>query len=539
MKICWLIAVLLLICTPAWGQVMLVPSEYGNIQSAINEANDGDIVIVSDGNYVENINFLGNTITVRSTEPNDANIVAKTIIDGSNPADPNYASTVTFNSGEDANSVLSGFTITGGTGSWLPVSWEYKGLRWNRCGGAVLCYNMSAPTISNNIFIGNIAGEGGAIYCYGDPVNGSNPSNPAVRIEPVIKNNTFLNNLAIVNHGFEPPDTNYPTLNHGDGGAIVGFQGCDAVVTGSLISNNHADFYGGGIHLRQWSNGLIENNHIIDNNSALGAGIHITYSSSPIIRNNVVQSNIAGDFGGGGIYVIQYSNPLIEKNLITGNESTNGAGVYVTGESSPVILNNLIVNNINGAGIRIKGSGIPVIINNTIVGNTASESYGGGVDIMSYSIPFIENNIIASNGDSYGIYAIVSPPILKYNNVWDNGAGNYNSIIGDQTGVNGNISVDPLFVDQLTDDYHLKSNGWRWDMTRGQWHYDEQTSRCIDAGNPGYSLADELLVVPDDPNVQWAQNLRINMGAYGGTTEASLAPYPDFNTPLKNCCKSL
>ena len=112
----------------------------------------------------------------------------------------------------------------------------------------------------------------------------------------------------------------------------------------------------------------------------------------------------------------------------------------------------------------------------------------------------IENNIIASNGSSYGIYASKNPPVIKYNDVWGHGAGNYSTIIGDQTGINGNVSVDPLFVDEPNDDYHLKSNGWRWDMLRNRWHYDDTTSRCTDAGNPGYALADEPLAVPDDPN---------------------------------------
>jgi hypothetical protein len=74
-------------------------------------------------------------------------------------------------------------------------------------------------------------------------------------------------------------------------------------------------------------------------------------------------------------------------------------------------------------------------------------------------------------------------------------------------------------------DYHLKSQGWRWGTQRKVWTWDDVTSRCIDAGNPGSPLSEELLSVPDDPNNEWGQNLRINMGVYGGTAEASMAPY--------------
>jgi hypothetical protein len=89
----------------------------------------------------------------------------------------------------------------------------------------------------------------------------------------------------------------------------------------------------------------------------------------------------------------------------------------------------------------------------------------------------------------------------------------------------GNIDDDPLFVDPNTDDCHLKSEGWRWDTKRHRWHYDEITSQCIDAGNPGSPLNDELLSMPDDELIPWGINLRINMGSYGGTAEASMPPY--------------
>ena len=38
-------------------------------------------------------------------------------------------------------------------------------------------------------------------------------------------------------------------------------------------------------------------------------------------------------------------------------------------------------------------------------------------------------------------------------------------------------------------------------------------------------LGDEPLSIPEDPNNEYGVNLRINMGAYGGTAEASIAPH--------------
>jgi parallel beta-helix repeat protein len=451
-----------LCATTVRARTISVPTEYTSIQSAINDANDYDFIIVDPNTYRENINFHGKAITITSTDPNDPNIVAATIIDGSEPNDSNHASVVTFNSGEDSNSVLSGFTLTGGTGSWLLVSWEFKGLRWNRCGGGVVCYNMSAPTISKNVFIGNLAGQGGGIYIYGDPVNPNNPSNPAVHLKPVITGNTFIENQAIIEHGFSPPDTNHPCNDDGDGGAIVGFQGCDPFIIGNFIENNHANYYGGGIHLRQWSNGLIENNQFIGNNSSLGAGIHITYTSSPTVRDNLIEANIASALGGGGIYVYYYSEPLIERNIITQNSSINGAGIAIHWDSSPVVLNNLIYKNDKGAGIQITGG------SSTICHNTITHNYYNGVESYDTGTPIIENNIITYNGQGYGIAVRYgNTPVIRYNNIWDNSSGTCGPDIPDQTGINGNISVAPGFIDVDNNDYHL--------------NYD---SSCINAGDP-------------------------------------------------------
>ena len=105
--------------SPTYSQDTInVPADYTTIQAAIDAAVNGNIVLVSDGTYIENINFSGKAITVAShfIRDYDSLHIQNTIIKGSNPTNPNQASVVNFYWGEDTTSVLRGFTITGGLG---------------------------------------------------------------------------------------------------------------------------------------------------------------------------------------------------------------------------------------------------------------------------------------------------------------------------------------------------------------------------------------------------------------------------------------
>ena len=80
------------------------------IGAAINAAADGDHVVVAHGTYCESIDFMGKAITVRSNDPTDPAVVAATIIDGGG-VEFHVVKCVT---GEGPDTVLNGFTITGG-----------------------------------------------------------------------------------------------------------------------------------------------------------------------------------------------------------------------------------------------------------------------------------------------------------------------------------------------------------------------------------------------------------------------------------------
>ncbi len=169
---------------------------------------------------------------------------------------------------------------------------------------------------------------------------------------------------------------------------------------------------------------------------------------------------------------------------------------FYSGEGPDSILKNFIIRN-NFMAVFIAGSS-PTLSNLTIIDNIY------GIEATAGSEPNISNIIFwnNSNSDLFGCRA-------RYSRVNDTGIGE------------GNIDGDPLFVDPKNGDYHLRSNRGRYWPEHDVWVLDKATSPCIDGGDPNAQPLDE-----PEPN-----GGRINMGAYGGTLQASLSPYLQTSLP--------
>lgn len=81
------------------------------------------------------------------------------------------------------------------------------------------------------------------------------------------------------------------------------------------------------------------------------------------------------------------------------------------------------------------------------------------------------------------------------------------------TWLEGNINDDPQFADPASGDFHLKSRAGRWHPNSQSWVQDDVNSPCIDTGDPNSDWTAEL----------WPHGKQINMGAFGGTSEASMS----------------
>ena len=264
---------------------------------------------------------------------------------------------------------------------------------------------------------------------------------------------------------------------------------------------------------------------IINGSAQRGGGIYCL-GSSPTIKNCIV-SNCSGYYCA-GIYCRDGSNATIYGCTIVDNAGTYGGGVRSV-SSSVQVINCLVMHNSAssaGAGIKCEyGNGTPIIMNCTVVGNNSS-NYGGGLWCTS-SNPVLSSCIFWDNvtpGQGSEI-AVGSQSILTvtYSDIQNGQADIYSTSGGQVLWREGNIDQNPLFADPNQGDYHLQSERGRYWETYDVWVLDQQTSPCIDAGDP----------VDDYTSERAPHGNRVNMGAYGGTGRASLSLVEGGGQPIE------
>jgi predicted outer membrane repeat protein len=204
--------------------------DYPTIQAAIQAAQDGDVIELTDGIFIgdgnRDLDYLGKRIGVRSQSGNPETCVID--CQGS-PGDPHRG--LRFHSGEGVTSLLSGVTVANG---------HAEGEGTNASGGAVCCVSGSSPAVSNCIFRDNSSStSGGAFFCDSSSPSLSNcqlVANSAdigggmncVWASPVITNCAFSNNAAEY------------------GGGITCCRDSEPAITGCVFAENSALVFGGG-----------------------------------------------------------------------------------------------------------------------------------------------------------------------------------------------------------------------------------------------------------------------------------------------------
>lgn len=337
------------------SRVLRVPSEYATIQAAIDAASTGDVVLVDEGTYAENL-VVKKLIILQGYG------AQKTIIDG-------QAKGAVIEVSADA--VISGFTITNGKriegagiyvrGSACPTIMDSIITENEGDTGAGLGSRHGCVRILHNVVSKNKgASWGGGVFCAGDRV-------------------LIIGNLVEEN-----------TCNHGAG--IDFFEG-EAVIINNVVRGNKSRQDGGGIGFVR-ATGLIGHNIVAENSAGqVGGGVECA-ASSPVIRSNVVVQN-----AGGGLR-IESSRPEIVDNLVVGNTTTRRSAGMDLWETQAVIRHNILAKNESGAA----GGGIGCVwaacelTQNIITGNSAVEA-GGGVHCERSELVLKHNDIWGNQAD--------------------------------------------------------------------------------------------------------------------------------------------
>jgi hypothetical protein len=284
---------------PAHAETYLVdddePAKFRTVQSAVDFARDGDVIIVNPGTYTgsgnRDIDLKGKALTIIGADPYDAAIVGATVIDPGGRNDrPHRAFTIA-----DCNGVeIAGLTLINGV---APM------------GGAIYCRD-SVLTLSHCRILDNRAQPGDAKSGFhGGPGGGIYGERAEINLVGCLVSGNGA--------GVGGASVSGEAGAGGDGGGIYAVDS-SLTITGSTMTNNTA---GPGGDSAQGSAGA----------GGRGGGI---YADLVTIVDSVVSGNAAGDGGagarnglggsGGGVHA---ETAVIDATRIEGNRAGAVAGM--------------------------------------------------------------------------------------------------------------------------------------------------------------------------------------------------------------------
>jgi hypothetical protein len=329
-------------------------------------------------------------------------------------------------------------------------------------------------------------------------------------------------------HGF--------TVRHGytaENGAGILIEDQDPTLEWLVIRNNSAEVSGGGVAIHGLSAPWIANTRFEGNDAGVGGGgAHVEGDgqfdvASPTLTSVVfVDNDASGDAsaGGGGLHLNCYADGHVENATFAGNTADYGGGGLQLVCGDLTVERVLFVDNATQPGNNVGGaishrSGSLAIWNSAFLGNEAdwggairssrnlwingsvfahntARAGGGAIYVEGTNQPVtVTRTVFASNVSTLhegGAISLAGGDVtLSYTNVWANDPDDYGEF--DPTGIDGNIAVDPEFLDRSHPDPLY------WDL------HLVASSPLVDAG---------------DPNVVDPDGSTSDIGIYGGTEAA-------------------
>jgi hypothetical protein len=353
------------------------------------------------------LDMEGKEISLIARDPTPcATIIDPTYIEGDvggapSPASPWLQSPcIQFTSGETNATIISGFTLQNGTGTFFFSDALNPGLLG--VGGGILCYR-SDPTIDGCLIRNNIASDGGGVYSGGQS-------------EPILTGTTYLcNNFPNHLSGYVLWDGDYcesPTCedDNGDcipdscqgGGPTTHFVGPDDGPTSiaetiSIANSGDTIMLAAGTYLETINPmgkaiqfvGAGPNLTILD---GMGANRAIACASGETDRTTFSDLTVTGGYAtrGGGA-VLRGSSPVFTNVEFIDNHSTDAGGaVFMSNGARPVFIECKFDGNSTywmGGAIHALAGCRPVFTNTTFNNNQTGIAGGAVCLITKEPIP--------------------------------------------------------------------------------------------------------------------------------------------------------
>ena len=367
------------------------------IQTAINAASAGDIVVIVPGTYSPSTTGEAMPISI------DKSITLMADPGGDVPViDADGLGRVLHCESLAGAVTIKGLQITGGFAGGSGAAGS---------GAGMYCRDVTSLTLTGCVFTGNVADGGSTlppqVVCGG----GLFCEDVAVQMDAC----SFLGNTVIAQY---PPCTVAPSIAYGAGiyaaNATLTLVGCDLIgntAEARLISLPCApvpEAFGGGMYCESSSVNLtgctIESNVAGPSGTGHGGGM-CCLDCSLVLTGNTLSDN-EGYHDGGGMYCV-WTGGSIEQCDFTGNQSNYGGaggGVYcATGCDSLTVAHcDFTGNHATGAGAICCSNSSPSITACTISGNSVYQFDGGAIWCQGGAAHFSDCTITSNECTGYG-----------------------------------------------------------------------------------------------------------------------------------------
>lgn len=493
-----------------------VPHDHASIQSAIDHAHDGDMVLVSPGRYRESLR-LKPRITVRSIGDDAKGRIGlrraeAAVIEGTGGKDD--APGVMMAEG----ATFDGFTVTN-VGRYDQVVWQKHydshGEELGDDEGAAQAEGTAAAIGVRSVqctVVNNIVHHNGDV---GIAVVGSEDR----PIQPLIAENVVFRNLGggigVADHADAIVRGNhcYENLRAG-----IGCRAAAPLIVGNICHDNIRAGIGcreraaaiirgnrcyanrrAGIGIRMSGTApIVESNHCHDNAMA---GIGCRDEAEPVIRNNVCERNAMAGIGSEGAWPLiignqcrdnelagiglQDAKALLQRNVCAGNHRV---AVGVTGRSVAILIDNHLIGGRGAAPIvavrdgstarihdnRLEGGGVAAVLvqgRATVIGNAfdgKGDGQGNAVWVWEGSTAVIHDN--AFDGYGAAVHATKADVVVAKNVIRRfRGAAIIVRNAGEAVHVHGNRAIS-----------------------------SDERAKIVEMDGPGGIVADNIITVPDD-----------------------------------------